>query len=852
MKGFKNLLVPTLALASYANAWALDQRCTDLGHNKLVTKAMDDAFELAQSGLDAWNALNGGTYNQAEIDLLENMFAWAVTNDNGQKSVNTGHAQWTYIQDIFQGVLDFKAPSKSPPRATDLIVYCDYSRYIENEDCKQNKKPGYACDTASKKEVKMDMAWKGCKSVKPFPVMAMTDLNNFFAAQIDICSWYLDFFTESKEQFSNSIHGWGKVVKPFQDLFNKITLRTQIDFIALFDHTMLHEMTHAVKRFPGDHDTQTDDSGGDFGSYGWSNCVKLGKSSNPNAYKNAESFAYFGLVARLINPPSGEGGVTATTKGEVIKLTSEQTQRNQGNSLKARYERNILPAGASSSNKPHHSGTVSSSHKPSSVFPSGSVHSGPSANPTSGHHTGQGSSGVGGPTGPSSTGPSSTPSITSAPPTPSSSGAAIPSTVIPVTNGDSTTQVTYVSTRTSSEGGQPTGVWKCTGPLCDLGSKCIIPIFCADQPGSGTSWGLCCSWQPHIPSLGGGGPPAGGPEPGPPEGDDNNHSSDSSNSDSSTSTDSSSTSGSSSSCSATVASTCDVTISSYTPYRASTITTTTITQLASGTAIAAGGTSIYGQHHLFFRDFVQEQCATEHSLSHFNYFKEWFRPILDTSTQLTKFQVSATGTVNSFISASTSVLDNSTQLAKLQASVDGTSRSFLSDSSPIVESTSRLLLNPPPRNLVVGIHLLTGLLVYLLTPFTRLHPRADLLAPVPFHHTPSSAPSPQASCAMWSEIAAFMFVVYDIQNWNVNFADIESSLKKQEGGCGDITAWDFSDSTTYGVAAKFNLPTLIAAGCVERAIESAGGPSSSDVSCQGHGTHVFDGGDSVQDILNDL
>jgi chitinase len=105
---------------------------------------------------------------------------------------------------------------------------------------------------------------------------------------------------------------------------------------------------------------------------------------------------------------------------------------------------------------------------------------------------------------------------------------------------------------------------------------------------------------------------------------------------------------------------------------------------------------------------------------------------------------------------------------------------------------------------------------------------------------------------MWSEIAAFMFVVYDIQNWNVNFADIESSLKKQEGGCGDITAWDFSDSTTYGVAAKFNLPTLIASGCVERAIESAGGPSSSDVSCQGHGTHVFDGGDSVQDILNEL
>jgi len=66
----------------------------------------------------------------------------------------------------------------------------------------------------------------------------------------------------------NSIHGWGRLVKPFQDLFNKITLRTQIDFIALFDHTMLHEMTHGVKKYGGDQNTATDDSGGDFGSYG--------------------------------------------------------------------------------------------------------------------------------------------------------------------------------------------------------------------------------------------------------------------------------------------------------------------------------------------------------------------------------------------------------------------------------------------------------------------------------------------------------------------------------------------------------------------------------------------------------
>jgi hypothetical protein len=132
---------------------------------------MNDAFELAQSGLNVWKALNEGTYNQAEIDLLENMFAWAVTNSNGQKSVNTDHEHWTYIQDVFQGVLDFQGTSRNPPVSTDLIVYCDFSRYIENEDCDHKPMKGYACDTAKKQEVEMTAFWKGCKSVKPFPVM---------------------------------------------------------------------------------------------------------------------------------------------------------------------------------------------------------------------------------------------------------------------------------------------------------------------------------------------------------------------------------------------------------------------------------------------------------------------------------------------------------------------------------------------------------------------------------------------------------------------------------------------------------------------------------------------------------
>ena len=60
-----------------------------------------------------------------------------------------------------------------------------------------------------------------------------------------------------------------------------------------------------------------------------------------------------------------------------------------------------------------------------------------------------------------------------------------------------------------------------------------------------------------------------------------------------------------------------------------------------------------------------------------------------------------------------------------------------------------------------------------------------------------------------------------------------ASLEKQEQGCGALTFWNWvpATSTTFAYV-HFYLPVLIAAGCVERAIVSAGGPKTS---CQGQG-----------------
>ncbi|KAJ5292523.1 uncharacterized protein N7443_008476 [Penicillium atrosanguineum] len=118
--------------------------------------------------------------------------------------------------------------------------------------------------------------------------------------------------------------------------------------------------------------------------------------------------------------------------------------------------------------------------------------------------------------------------------------------------------------------------------------------------------------------------------------------------------------------------------------------------------------------------------------------------------------------------------------------------------------------------------------------------------------TTISVPSPTAKCAMWDEISAYMFLIYDIDHWDVDEDTLSSTLKNQEKGCGAMSAWDFSTETTNGTAAKFNLPILMKSGCVERAIHSAGGPDASTFGCSGHGVHVFDGSDSVQTIYDKL
>jgi chitinase len=98
---------------------------------------------------------------------------------------------------------------------------------------------------------------------------------------------------------------------------------------------------------------------------------------------------------------------------------------------------------------------------------------------------------------------------------------------------------------------------------------------------------------------------------------------------------------------------------------------------------------------------------------------------------------------------------------------------------------------------------------------------------------PPPPATPVASCAFWDEGWGWTFEVYNIREWST---DGGSSLKKQEGGCGAMTGWDWNEPTSTSHAfVYFNLPFFMKAGCVERAIVSAGGPK---ISCKGQGVDV--------------
>ncbi|THD00194.1 hypothetical protein EYZ11_000385 [Aspergillus tanneri] len=88
-------IIHTIALVSQVGAWHLDRPCQDLGYGDIIRQGMTSAIDLAQAATDTLQALRDNTYNQAQMDLFEYMFGFAIETVNGQRRIN--QRDWAYI-----------------------------------------------------------------------------------------------------------------------------------------------------------------------------------------------------------------------------------------------------------------------------------------------------------------------------------------------------------------------------------------------------------------------------------------------------------------------------------------------------------------------------------------------------------------------------------------------------------------------------------------------------------------------------------------------------------------------------------------------------------------------------------
>ncbi|PLB50840.1 hypothetical protein P170DRAFT_508944 [Aspergillus steynii IBT 23096] len=282
-----SFIIPIIFLLSPVKAWNLDRRCVELGYESVVKNGMTGALDLAAAAVDTLDALSSHTNNAAQLDLFQYIFGFAVKTTNGHREVIPEEVN--YIKGIYNNVLKF-AVLTGDERSNDVVIYCDYSRYIEGMDCNGVENSSVACDKDTSRKVDMDFSYKSCKSKSGYiPLMALTGsngLSNF--GQVDICGWYLEFRSKSKIKYWWHLGAKMLLAWPIHAGYNALYQRTRMDGYALLDHTLIHELTHAISVRP------TDDISG------WKRCVEFEKKRELGRF-NADNYAYFALDQDIHN-----------------------------------------------------------------------------------------------------------------------------------------------------------------------------------------------------------------------------------------------------------------------------------------------------------------------------------------------------------------------------------------------------------------------------------------------------------------------------------------------------------------------------------------------------------------------
>ncbi|KAI0836641.1 hypothetical protein F5Y06DRAFT_305092 [Hypoxylon sp. FL0890] len=273
--------------AKLSSAFMVHSSCNgkDFDRAKLV-QAIEDAFLYAADAVDYWDNNEAqdlkswlfGSSAAGAKKFFDNLISDAsvtVENQDSNADIATEKVVFFCSTDVLKTEKDPVENNPNNPSGSPIITntVVNIRAYGDPKDCE----PKFLADG----------------------VKAFTARQNG-RSYIMICPWYLEQMKVGKVPTAKGFKALLKSsVRALDKGLDKIipdAAMTGMDTMALLEQTMLHELTHTAYG-GGAADIASLDS------YGWENVRKL--SSNPNAYKNAESLAFFGLGANLMRgPPS--------------------------------------------------------------------------------------------------------------------------------------------------------------------------------------------------------------------------------------------------------------------------------------------------------------------------------------------------------------------------------------------------------------------------------------------------------------------------------------------------------------------------------------------------------------------
>ncbi|KAJ5595179.1 uncharacterized protein N7459_001387 [Penicillium hispanicum] len=279
---------------------------------------------MAEIGKNTLNTLKSGQPSQPQIDLMEYLFGFTVQNNKVQQS-----SLLDIISSVFEQATEFKKNADGTPSAQsegtlpadDFIVFCDYSRFRENQNCKGEEAPGTACDTTVMMNVLMNDIYRGCKSpIGDFTTAAWSENQPSKISTIQLCQDALEYFNFVQEKYWTDIAEDAKLTGATVDEEDG---QTPMDLASLLDAQVFHEITHCIKNW-ATVDIDDDDS------YGYPNARRISDECNPfTADKpppsvNADNYKFFALAGLNLPPqrPTRIGTI------EIIRAQQKRSLKN--------------------------------------------------------------------------------------------------------------------------------------------------------------------------------------------------------------------------------------------------------------------------------------------------------------------------------------------------------------------------------------------------------------------------------------------------------------------------------------------------------------------------------------------